>query len=83
MIGKYNSARDAVAHRAGLDGTAETLGDVADFGHYSLVTELYGRDAIVAEDSQGFVTVDWYRAGESAEPWKVIECSYSVWCDEL
>ncbi len=61
MIGKYDSLRDAVVHRATLDGTCDTVGDVDTVGwHASRLEDFYGSDYIVIEDERGAVTVETF-----------------------
>jgi uncharacterized protein YrzB (UPF0473 family) len=59
MTGKFNSLKDQVVYRASLDGTNETLGDVEVYGsHATKVEDFHGKDYIVIEDAQGFVSVE-------------------------
>lgn len=82
MKGKFDSLRDQVIYRATLDGGYESLGDVETFGYYCLVPDFYGRDYILHEDNQGFITVDSYPIvdiypeGSSPEPWQDIQDDY-------
>lgn len=74
--GKFNNRRDEVVYRATLDGTCETLGDVQDFGFYARLTDFYGRDYLLHEDGQGFVTVESFRSGTSWARWVQITEAY-------
>ena len=62
MSGKFNSLKDEVVYRAALDGADDEIGTVEDIGWHGLVLDFYGKDYIVREDSQGFVTVESFAA---------------------
>jgi len=90
MSGKFNSLRDEVVYRASLDQSnlADEIGTVDDIGWHGLLLDFYGKDYIVREDSQGFVTVDsfattfqnsngqLFRSAESGNAWVEI---YDAW----
>jgi len=66
-----------VVYNASLNGFGDNLGDVADFGHYSLVVgKRY--TFIVHEDNQGFVTVNSYSHDKGAKRWSEIETAYKA-----
>jgi hypothetical protein len=93
-MGKFNSLKDEVVYRASLDGCDDEVGDVQGFGWHGLVLNLYGKDYIVHEDSQGFVTVDEYeaiatdasgqtfRSAASGNAWCELCDEYALWLGE-
>ena len=73
MPGKFEACADEdvgrTLHEMSLDGCCETVGDVADFGHFCLLTGtgIAGAEhAIVEEDGQGFVTYTTFDTEEDA-----------------
>lgn len=92
MTGKYSSLRDAVVHRASLDGFDDTIGSVGDYGlHHTFVKDLYGKHYIVTENDQGFVEVEAfaatfvdhdgveYRSAEAGNRWLELSDAYDAW----
>jgi hypothetical protein len=68
-------------YNASLDGCCEQLGDVEGFGFYALVEgKRYG--FIMNENSQGFVSVDYWPIAEAREKWAAIEKEYEKWSEE-
>jgi hypothetical protein len=64
-----------------MNGTGEELGEVDGFGFYAFVKgKRYG--FIMNEDSQGFVSVDYYPLKEARERWAKIEAEYEEWSKE-
>lgn len=69
MSGKFDSEVDEFVHGLTLDGTSETIGDVQNCHAAETFVEIGEGDeydrvrhafAIVAEDSRGFVDVDYF-----------------------
>lgn len=80
-MSKFVSLKDEVVYRATLNGFCdEEVGSVDDIGWHALLLNFHGKDYIVQEDSQGFVTVasyarhftengTTYRSAESGNAW--------------
>lgn len=94
-MSKFNSLKDEVVYRASLDGSyvADVIGSVDDIGWHGLLLDFYGKDYIVREDSQGFVTVEsfattyeqdgkTYRSAESGNAWVAVYDEYTLFYDD-
>lgn len=83
-MSKFSSLKDEVVYRATLNGfCADEIGTVDDIGWHGLLLDFHGKDYIVREDLQGFVTVKsfattyeedgkTYRSAESGNAWLVV-----------
>lgn len=59
----------------------DTMGDTDGFGHFSLVLDIDHQSAIVATNSQGFVTVSAYDTVDLARmAWDVLADEYEAFC---
>lgn len=94
-MGKFNNATDEALHQLTLDGTAETVGEVNDFGrHYSGLGKVQRSElgsaagdfpdaafVIVEEDSNGFVEVHRFSSEEQYRAaLDSAESAYSSFC---
>lgn len=88
-MSKFASRKDEVVYRAMLNGfVKDEIGSVADIGWHGLVMDFHGKDYIVQEDSQGFVSVTCfpmyftengidYRSAESGNAWVDVYDAYN------
>ena len=88
-MSKFASLKDEVVYRATLNGfCAEEIGSVDDIGWHGLVLDFHGKDYIVQEDSQGFISVASfpmyftendidYRSAESGNAWVDVYDAYN------
>lgn len=78
--GKFEANRShavaRVVYDISLDGCCDDFGEADGFGYYAFVVgKRYG--FIMCEDSNGFVSVDYYPLAEARRRWEEIQDEYN------
>lgn len=82
--GKFSCRADERIYRMTMDGCCETIGESDGFGFYAKIDGpilgLAQGGAILNEDGDGFVSVDYFDTPEDlAQEWDNIEAEYREW----